>query len=103
MATNNLNLDGGEISIIKALGLSGSEITGEQLASRVSDMGVAELINSLNGLIMMGYVISDTSAIRKEADFQRARFQVNSGYARELKDAMDPTPDRPKSRRMRRE
>ena len=103
MATNNLNLDGGEISIIKALGLSGSEITGEQLASRVADMGVAELINSLNGLIMMGYVISDTSAIRKEADFQRARFQVNSGYARELKDAMDPTPDRPKSRRMRRE
>ena len=31
MATNNLNLDGGEISIIKALGRSGSEISGEQL------------------------------------------------------------------------
>jgi hypothetical protein len=30
-------------------------------------------------------------------------FHVNSGYARELKDAMDPNPDRPKSRRMRRE
>lgn len=103
MASNNLNLDGGEISIIKALGLSGSEISGEQLASRVSDMGVAELIDSLNGLIMMGYVISDTAAIRKEAELHRAHFHVNSGYARELKEAMDPTPERPKSRRVRRE
>ena len=103
MATNNLNLDGGEISIIKAIGLSGGEITGEQLASRIPDMGTAELLDSLKGLIMMGYVNCDTTALRKEAEFHHARFHVNSGYARELKDAMDPTPDRPKSRRMRRE
>ena len=103
MAGNNLNLDGGEISVIKALGLSGGEITGQQLAGRVNDMGVAELIESLQSLIMMGYVISDTAAIRKKEELDKARFYVNSGYARELKESMDPTPDRPKSRRIRRE
>jgi len=30
-------------------------------------------------------------------------FHVNSGYAKELRDAMDPDKERPKSRRMRRE
>lgn len=100
---SNINLDGGEISIIKAIGLTGGEITGEQLAERVPDMVGAELLDSLKGLIMMGYIVTDTPSLNKMADLERAKFHVNSGYSRELKEAMDPTPEKPKSRRVRRE
>jgi len=100
---SNINLDGGEISIIKAIGLSGGEITGAQLAERVPDMVGAELLDALKGLIMMGYVVADTPALSKMSDVEHAKFHVNSGYARELKEAMDPTPEKPKSRRVRRE
>jgi hypothetical protein len=99
----NINLDGGEITILKALGLGGSEITGEQLMSRIPDQAPAELIDSIQSLVMMGYVVSDTAGFKKLEDLKNARLHVNSGYARELKEAMDPTPEHPKSRRVRRE
>jgi hypothetical protein len=100
---SNINLDGGEISIIKALGLSGGEITGEQLAMRVPELAAGELITTVKTLVMMGYVISDDSSLKKKDDFDKAHFHVNSGYAHELKEAIDP-PERPKkSRRVRRE
>ena len=99
----NINLDGGEISILKALGMSGTEVTGEQLMARVPDQPPAELIDTIQGLVMMGYIVSDTTSFRKLDDLKNARIHVNSGYARELKEAMDPTPERPKSRRVRRE
>ena len=99
----NINLDGGEISVLKALGLTGTEITGDQLMTRVPDQPAAELIDTIQGLVMMGYVVSDTAAFKKLDDLKNARLHVNSGYARELKEALDPTPERPKSRRVRRE
>lgn len=100
---SNINLDGGEISIIKALGMSGGEVSGELLMERVPDMEAAELADSLKGLIMMGFVVPDDPSFSRAADLEKTKFHVNSGYARELKEAMDPTPEKPKSRRVRRE
>jgi hypothetical protein len=99
----DINLDGGEISIIKALGLSGSGITGELLMERVAGLEEAELIDTLKGLISMGYVNSDRNTLQTKDDLFRTIFSVNSGYAKELKEALDPRPQQKKSRRVRRE
>jgi hypothetical protein len=103
MARKELNLDGGEIAIVKAIGLSGAEMRGDDLMERVADLGVSDLIDTLKGLISVGFVEADKSNFYDEDDMKNVYFHVNSGYAKELRDAMDPNKDRPKSRRMRRE
>ena len=103
MSRKELNLDGGEIAIIKALGLSGSEISGEDLVKRVNGMETAELMDTLKGLISVGYVNADKSSFYSADEMSVVHFQVNSGYSKELREAMDPTPQKTKSRRMRRE
>jgi len=99
----DINLDGGEISIIKALGLSGSGMNGEQLLEKVGDLEEAELMDTLKGLIVMGYVDSDRNSFHTVEDLKRVEFRVNSGYSKELKEALDPQPQQKKSRRVRRE
>ena len=103
MGRKELNLDGGEISILKAIGLSGSDMRGDDLIEHVRDLGVSDLIDTLKGLISVGFVEADKSNFYDEEDMKGVYFHVNSGYAKELRDAMDPNSDRPKSRRMRRE
>jgi len=103
MAQSNITLDGGEISIIKALGFGGGDTGGDVLLERVSDLAFAEVVDSLQSLVQMGYVIADKGSFNNSEEFKKTNFHVNSGYARELKDAMDPNSDKPKSRRVRRE
>jgi hypothetical protein len=102
--SNELNLDGVEISVIKALGFGGGDVSGEALSARVPELDDAELIDSLKTLVMMGYVICDKGSFGSSTEFRAANFHVNSGYARELRDAMNPRmQEKPKSRRMRRD
>jgi hypothetical protein len=103
MSSSDINLDGGEISVLKALGLGGGGITGEDLAKRVQDLEPAELIDTLKGLIAMGYVDADKDAFYSLEEMGAIHFMVNSGYSKDLKDAIDPKPQAPKSRRVRRE
>ena len=103
MSSSDLNLDGVEITILKAIGLSGGEVLGETLIERLPDFGSAELSDALQGLIAMGYVDCDRSSLHSKEELEKAHFHVNSGYSRDIKDAMDPKTDRPKSRRVRRE
>ena len=98
-----INLDGGEISIIKALGTGGGEIDGETLLERVSELDEAELIDTLKGLIALGYVSSDKNSFHNKEELRKGNFQVNSGYAKDLREALDPRPEKPKSKRVRRE
>lgn len=102
--SREINLDGGEISVIKAIGLSGTHISGEQLMERVPEFDEAELIDTLEGLIMTGYVISDKQSLHTKSELEHANFNVNSGYMRELREALDPhhKPEK-RSRRVRRE
>ena len=85
-----INLDGGEKEILKAIGIGGSNISGKQLIDKVNGMDEAELISTLKGLIMMGYVVADKQSFHNFADVEHAEFHVNSGYARDLKEALDP-------------
>ena len=98
-----INLDGLEISILKALGLSGNETRGEDLLSKLTDIEIAEMIDIMGGLVALGYVDCDFPSISNSEAFKKARFRVNSGYSHDLKEALDPRPEPPKSRRVRRE
>jgi hypothetical protein len=103
MSSGDINLDGAEISVLKALGLGSGGITGEDLLKRVQDLEAAELIDTLKGLMAMGYVDADKDAFYKAEEMGPIHFMVNSGYSKDLKDALDPKPQAPKSRRVRRE
>ena len=98
----DLNLTGGDISVIKALGLTGSAISGAKLLERLGDMECAELIDTLDGLMMFDYVVSDVETLRRREDLERANFKVNSTHLRDLREAMSPQRKEPVSKRQRR-
>jgi hypothetical protein len=85
-----IKLDGGEITVLKTLGFSGAQMYGKQLIERAEDMETAEFIDTLNGLISLGYVLSNRVNLRSLEDVERAFFRVNSAYARDLRDAIHP-------------
>ena len=97
-----INLDGGETSIIKALGFGGAPLNGAVLFERCAGLEEAEFIDTIKGLIMFGYVSCDESSLQTMEEVGKANFQINSGYARDLKEAVNPQPKQ-KSRRVRRE
>ena len=99
----DIHLDGGEITVIKAIGIGGSEVDGEALLTRVAPMEAAEVIDTLKGLVMMGYVSADNSTFHALEEMKKMNFRVNSGYAKDLKEALDPQPQKPRSKRVRRE
>jgi hypothetical protein len=103
MSGREINLDGSEISIIKAIGIGGGEISGATLMERCADLAEAELIDTVKGLMAIGYVDADKTGFYKKEELEANVFRVNSGYAKELKDALNPKPEVKKSKRVRRE
>ena len=98
-----IQLDGTETSVIKAIGIGGGEIDGGTLISRCEDLDLAELIDALRGLMMQGFVEADSSSFYSAKEMEAVNFRVNSGYAKDLKDAVDPKPSEKKSKRVRRD
>ena len=82
---SEIHLNGGEISILKTIGLSGGMIGGRQLAERMSEMEGAEFLDALDGLILMDYVLSDRVSVRTMDQVESANFRVNPAHARELR------------------
>ena len=102
---SEIKLDGGEISVLKAIGFGGTSISGDQLIQRVPNLGEAELIDILDGLMMMGYVVSDKQSLRTIEEVKSTTFHINSGYSKDLHETVDPrrkAPAKP-SKRVRRE
>jgi len=98
-----IQLDGTEVSILKAIGFGSGEVDGETLCERCADLEFAELLDSLKGLISMGYVECDGYSMHNKEEMQKAHFHVNSGYSKDLKDSLDPKDEPRKSKRVRRE
>jgi hypothetical protein len=96
-----INLSGGEISLLKTMGLSGTPVFGRLLIGKV-EMEEAEFLDELGGLISLGYVVSDKVNIRTREDVERAIFRVNASYARDLRDALNPSRRREKETKRRR-
>src|SRR5438093_13760712 len=85
-----IHLDGGEVSMVKAIGVGGTTVSGDQLIERVTGLQEAEFIETLQGLIVMGYVVGDRQSFRTFDDVRNSTFHVNSGYAKALREAVDP-------------
>jgi hypothetical protein len=96
-----ISLEGGEITVLKAIGFGGTNVTGETLVERLPSLETAELIDTLQGLMMFGYVVADRQSFHEIEDLNRTTFHVNSGYSKDLRAAIDPT-RRPKETRRRR-
>lgn len=97
-----IHLSGGEISILKTIGLSGIPLLGKALTERVEEMEAGEIIDTLNGLLAMGYVLSNRVNIRSVEDVERAFFRVNPSYLRELRDVVHPARRQARNQRERR-
>ena len=97
-----IHLSGGEITLLKTLGLSGAPTYGKLLMEKIGEMEEAEFIDELDGLISQGYILADKVNVRTMEDVERAVFRVNASYARELKDALHPGRRREPERRRRR-
>lgn len=98
---STIHLDGGEISIIRALGFSGAPMPGRDLKSRVDRMSDNDLAECLKTLMSLGYVTAVPDLDRAE-DLDKIIFAVNSGYSKDLKEAIDPPRVEP-TRRVRRQ
>jgi hypothetical protein len=98
----DINLSGGEITLLKTMGLSGAPTFGKLLIERIGEMEAAEFLDELNGLISLGYVLSDKVILRSMEDVERSVFRVNASYARDLRDAIQPGRRREQTRRRRR-
>ncbi len=85
-----VNLNGGEITIIKTLGLSGSSMSGEVLQRRVGGFESAELLDTLQGLMQIGYISSTHDNLRSVRQMEAAVFKVNPSYIKTLQEAIDP-------------
>ena len=101
---SEITLNGGEITILKTIGLSGGLVGGKQLAERLDALESAELLDALGGLMTMGYVLSNKVNIRTMDAVESASFRVNPAFARDLRGAVYPSRQRPDktSRRQRR-
>ena len=97
----DIKLDGGEISILKKIGLSGSPLFGKLLLDRIEEMETGEFLDSLAGLIDQGYVISNKVNIRLMEDVEKASFRVNPTYSKDLQDAVNPSRKRERERQER--
>ena len=100
--TREINLSGGEITLLKTMGLSGTPTYGRLLVQHVGEMMEAEFLDDLNSLVELGYVLSDKANVRTMEDVERAVFRVNASYARDLKDAIQPGRRRDSEQRRRR-
>jgi hypothetical protein len=98
-----INLDGTEITIVKSLGIGSGDVDGKTLMERCRELDLNELMDTLKGLMSVGFVDADSEAFHSEEEFEKVHFRVNSGYAKELREALDPGPQAKPSKRVRRE
>jgi hypothetical protein len=97
-----IKLSGGEITLLKTLGLSGTTTYGKLLVETVDEVAEAEFLEDLTGLIELGYVLADKVNVRTMEDVEVATFRVNAAYARDLKDTLHPSRHREREPRRRR-
>jgi hypothetical protein len=99
-----IKLSGGEITVLKSIGLSGTQVYGKLLLDKFEEAEHAEFLETLTDLLSMGYVLSNKVNIRKIEEVERAFFRVSPVYSRDLRDAVNPSRSRDadRGRRQRR-
>src|SRR5262245_24307344 len=106
--SRELSLDGGEITLLKRIGLSGAQMYGRRLVEGMEESEVLPFLDTLTGLIQQNYVLTNKVNVRTIEDVSRAFFRVNPAFAIALRDAVSPARrmarerDRDRTRRRRR-
>ena len=88
---HDIKLSGGEITLLKALGLSGSPLFGATFIERVKEMESAEFLDCLSGLMSAGYVLSSKVNVVRMEEAERSSFRVNPAYSKDLRNAIRPS------------
>ncbi len=96
-----IKLNGGEISVLKKIGLSGTPTAGKHLIEAIEEMETGEFLDTLCGLIDLGYVLSNKVNIRLMEDVEKASFRTNPTYAKDLQEAVNPARKRERERQER--
>ena len=96
-----IKLSGSEISVLKAIGTSGTQVYGKLLLGKIAEGEKPEFLETLTGLIDQGYVLSNKVNLRKLEEVETAFFRVSPAYARDLRDAMNPARRRNENRARR--
>jgi hypothetical protein len=99
---HEIHLNGGEITILKAIGLTGASIGGKFLLDRIEEVEAGEFLDTVQGLIAMGYLLATKVNIRTLEDVELASFRVNPSYAHALKYALHPSRRREADKHRRR-
>ncbi len=98
-----ISLSGGDISVLKTLGFSGSIMKGNHLIERLgNDVSPAELIDTIEGLLMFDYILASKDRFRTVEDIEKTDFRVNPTMATELREAVSGRSKEPETRRRRR-
>lgn len=88
---SDINLNGGEITILKTLGLSGGLMAGKQLVEKMDSMEGAELLDALIGLMNEGYVLANKVNVRTLDALLSSSFRVNPTFSKDLRGAVYPS------------
>ena len=75
---------------------------GKFLLDRIEDVEAGEFIDTLDGLLAMGYLVATKVNIKTLEDVERTSFRVNPSYVHDLKDALDPNRRREAAKQRRR-
>jgi hypothetical protein len=97
-----ITLDGGEITLLKRIGLSGAQIYGRLLVDELEDEEIAMFLDTLIGLLDQGYILTNKVNIRLIEDVERAFFRINPAFAPALRDAVSPARRRERERQRER-
>ena len=97
-----ISLSGGDVSVLKALGLSGGQVTGQALMDRLGHMEPAEVVDTLDTLMSLDFVQSDTEKLKSASDLKGAKLNVNTAMLRDLREAINPPKKENKPTRQRR-
>ena len=100
--SREINLTGGEITLLKQIGLSGGQMFGKILVGKVEEEQSAEFLDTLLGLIDLGYVLSNRVNLRTLEEVEKAFFRVNAAHLVELRDAVNPSRRRERERSQQR-
>lgn len=98
-----IKLSGGEITVLKQIGMSGIQVYGKLLLDKVEDVERAEFLETLTDLISMGYVVANKVNVRTLKDVESAFFRVSPAHAKDLRDAVNPARKRREERDGRRQ
>lgn len=96
-----IKLDGGEIALLKTIGLTGAPLHGKLLLDRIGEMETAEFLDTLTGLIEQDYIVASKVNIRLVEDVERSFFRVNPSHTKDLRDAINPGRQRERARATR--